>query len=151
MADSPWPVTHAERTALATDLASLDQACWDAPSLCAPWTVRETLGHTTATARMTPPQFFISMAKFGLNFNKMTAEEISRPLGIPRKYPKAAVRATDVDWSTGDGPEVSGPVLSPVLAMTGRPAALTDLTGDGAITLSSRMGAASTQNGGPVA
>ena len=56
MAESPWPVIHAERDALATDLDGLDQAGWDTPSLCAPWTVRRALGHMTATARMTPPE-----------------------------------------------------------------------------------------------
>jgi uncharacterized protein (TIGR03083 family) len=214
MADSPWPVIHAERDALAADLAGLDQAGWETSSLCAQWSVRDVLGHMTATARMTPPRFFISMAKSGFNFSKMTAEDIRRetagtpadtlaafrgvststshppgpvdswlgetiihgedirrPLGISREYPTAAVvrvadfykgsnlivgakkriaglrlRATDADWSNGDGPEVSGPVLSLVLVMTGRPAALADLTGEGVTTLSSRL-----QDGGPVA
>ena len=84
------------------------------------------------------------------------SEDIRRPLGIHRDYPPEAVtrvadffkgsnlligsknriaglrlRATDADWSTGTGPEVSGPVLSLVLAMTGRAAALDDLSGDG--------------------
>ncbi len=37
------------------------------------------------------------------------------------------------------GPEVAGPVLSLVLAMTERKAALDDLSGDGVATLRSRM------------
>ncbi len=74
MADSPWPAIHAERDALAADLASIDQAGWDTPSMCSRWTVRQTLGHMTATARMTPPQFFLSMARSGFSFDKMTDE-----------------------------------------------------------------------------
>jgi uncharacterized protein (TIGR03083 family) len=212
MADSPWPVIHAERDALAADLDGLDQAGWDTPSMCAQWTVRQTLGHMTATARMTPPQFFLAMAKSGFSFNKMTAtevqretsgssadglaafrsvrastshppgpvdswlgetiihgEDIRRPLGISREYPTAAVvrvadfykgsnlivgakkriaglrlRATDADWATGEGPEVSGPVLALVLTMTGRTAALDDLSGDGVTELRARM-----TSGGP--
>jgi hypothetical protein len=35
------------------------------------------------------------------------------------------------------GPEVSGPILSLVMAMTGRTAVLADLTGDGVATLRS--------------
>lgn len=91
------------------------------------------------------------------------AEDIRRPLGIKRDYPTgAAVRAadfykgssliigakkriaglklqaTDADWSHGDGPEVSGPIVSLVMAMTGRAAALGDLSGDGVATLRSR-------------
>src|SRR5579862_794528 len=90
------------------------------------------------------------------------AEDIRRPLGIEHKYPVEAVlqvadfykgsnlligskrriggvtlRATDADWSHGTGPEVSGPILSLVMAMTGRTAVLADLTGDGVATLRS--------------
>jgi uncharacterized protein (TIGR03083 family) len=90
-------------------------------------------------------------------------EDIRRPLGIGHEYPiEALVRvaesyagsnliiggknriaglrlsATDVSWSHGDGPEVSGPMVSLVLAMTGRKSALGDLSGDGVTVLSSR-------------
>ena len=96
------------------------------------------------------------------------AEDIRRPLGISHEYPTAAVvrvadfykgsnlivgakkriaglrlRATDADWTEGEGPEVSGPVLSLVLAMTGRAPALDDLTGDGVAQLRARVGAGS--------
>ena len=72
------------------------------------------------------------------------SEDIRRALGIQHKYPTDAVvtvadfykgsnlligsksriagltlRATDADWSHGTGPEVSGPILSLVMAMTG--------------------------------
>jgi uncharacterized protein (TIGR03083 family) len=84
------------------------------------------------------------------------AEDARRPLGLKRDYPMDAVvavgdfykrsntligakrriegltlRATDVTWSHGSGPTVEGPMLSLVLAMTGRKAAMDDLTGDG--------------------
>jgi uncharacterized protein (TIGR03083 family) len=48
------------------------------------------------------------------------------------------LRATDVDWTAGDGPEVTGPAISLILAMTGRPSALADLSGDGVETLKAR-------------
>jgi uncharacterized protein (TIGR03083 family) len=91
------------------------------------------------------------------------SEDIRRPLGISRQYPKDAVvevadfykgsnlvigaknriaglelRATDADWSQGEGPEVIGPILSLLLAMAGRQAAIGDLTGPGADVLRSR-------------
>jgi uncharacterized protein (TIGR03083 family) len=47
-------------------------------------------------------------------------------------------RATDADWTAGSGPEVAGPALSIVLAITGRAQALDDLSGDGVETLRSR-------------
>jgi uncharacterized protein (TIGR03083 family) len=40
--------------------------------------------------------------------------------------------ATDTDWARGDGPLVEGPVGALLLLLTGRPAALDRLTGDGA-------------------
>ena len=91
------------------------------------------------------------------------AEDVRRPLGIARAYPMEAVvavadfyqgsnvligakkriegvtlKATDTDWSHGSGPAAEGPMLSLVLAMTGRTAALDDLTGDGVATLRGR-------------
>jgi uncharacterized protein (TIGR03083 family) len=91
------------------------------------------------------------------------SEDIRRALGIQHKYPTDAVvtvadfykgsnlligsknriaglalRATDADWSHGTGPEVSGPILSLVMAMTGRKQADDDLSGDGVATLRSR-------------
>jgi uncharacterized protein (TIGR03083 family) len=49
------------------------------------------------------------------------------------------LRATDIDWTAGDGPEVSGPAASLILAMSGRKPAMSDLTGDGVETLRSRV------------
>ena len=91
------------------------------------------------------------------------SQDIRRALGIQHEYPTDAVvtvadfykgsnlligsknriagltlRATDADWTHGAGPEVSGPVLSLVMAMTGRKQPLDDLTGDGVATLRSR-------------
>ena len=91
------------------------------------------------------------------------AEDIRRPLGIKHSYPTEAVvrvadffkgsnlligskkrisglrlLATDTEWSHGTGPEVAGPILSLVMAMTGRKAAIGDLTGNGLATLRTR-------------
>ncbi len=91
------------------------------------------------------------------------AEDIRRPLGIRHHYPvEAAVRvadfyknsnliigakrritglslrATDTDWSHGEGPEVSGPIMTLVMAMTGRKAVLGELSGDGVSVLRDR-------------
>ena len=93
------------------------------------------------------------------------AEDIRRPLGIEHSYPAealvqvadsykrsnlvmgskrriegVALRATDTDWSHGEGPEASGPMLSLLLVIAGREPAVADLTGDGVDTLASRWG-----------
>jgi uncharacterized protein (TIGR03083 family) len=91
-------------------------------------------------------------------------EDIRRPLGRPRNYPPdhliavanfykgsnlllgskkriggLTLRASDVDWSTGSGPEVVGPAASLLSAMTGRKAALADLEGAGLETFAARF------------
>jgi len=201
-----WGTIHGEREALAADLAGLSDEQWASPSLCNDWSVRDVLAHMTATAKISPPQFFVKMISSGFSIKRMQSkdivtqrgaspadtlarfkaevssskhppgpaetwlgevvvhsEDIRRPLGVAHDYPKDAVmrvadfykgsnlvigaknriaglrlRATDVDWSRGDGPEVEGPITSLVMAMTGRKAAIGDLSGEGVATLSSR-------------
>jgi len=90
--------------------------------------------------------------------------DIRRPLGIQHQFPPEALAAvgdfyrrsnliiggkkraaglsmtaTDTSWSAGDGPAVSGPNLSLVMAIAGRKAAMEDLSGEGVGILSSRM------------
>jgi hypothetical protein len=60
-------------------------------------------------------------------------------IGAKRRSEGLTLRATDVDWSAGTGPEVSGPLTSIILAITGRRAGLTDLSGDGLATLTARV------------
>ena len=59
-------------------------------------------------------------------------------IGSKRRIAGLNLRATDAEWSHGTGPEVSGPILSLVMVMTGRKAAVDDLTGEGVATLRSR-------------
>jgi uncharacterized protein (TIGR03083 family) len=204
--DNMWGVIATERGTLADDLANIDAAAWETPSLCAGWTVRDTVAHIIATAEMTPVKFAGKMLGSGFSFQKMVAKEIAdergdspaaelkhlravrdrttappgpktswlgetivhaedvrRPLGLKRAYPMDAVvavgdfykgsntligaksrvdglvlKATDTDWTHGSGPAVEGPMLSLVLAMTGRRAGCDDLTGEGVDTLRSR-------------
>ena len=49
------------------------------------------------------------------------------------------VRATDQEWSCGDGAEVQGPSEALALAILGRAAAYNDLSGDGVALLRSRL------------
>jgi uncharacterized protein (TIGR03083 family) len=64
------------------------------------------------------------------------------PLGSKRRVAGLRLVATDVDWSHGAGPEVSGSGLSLLLAMTGRPAGLDGLTGNGVVDLRARLAVA---------
>lgn len=58
---------------------------------------------------------------------------------VNRRLPLDGYRlvATDTDWVRGDGPEVAGPVGALLLLVTGRVAALDQLTGTGADSLRS--------------
>lgn len=90
-------------------------------------------------------------------------QDIRRPLGLSRRIPEdrlvpvldfslsaptlpskrnskgLRLDATDLSWSHGDGPEVSGPGEAILMAVAGRRHALSDLTGDGVPVLSDRI------------
>lgn len=94
-------------------------------------------------------------------------EDIRRPLDVKGDYPLPAVErairyqvktttafgggkqyaaglrlvANDMNLTIGDGPEVTGPVTSLLLAVSGRPAGLADLDGPGVADLAQRLGA----------
>jgi uncharacterized protein (TIGR03083 family) len=90
-------------------------------------------------------------------------QDIRRPLGRPRDVPAERLReildyavfappiraaprirglrlvATDLDWSRGEGPEVTGAGESLLMAAAGRPEALAELDGPGQATLAARV------------
>ena len=116
----------------------------------------ERLGRV-ASRRSTPPAPLDSR----LVEEVVHGEDIRRPLGLTRSYPREAVvrslrlqartpasfggakelvarvrlRAVDADVSIGDGPEVSGSTLSLLLAVSGRRVALDDPDGPGVAVL----------------
>jgi uncharacterized protein (TIGR03083 family) len=53
----------------------------------------------------------------------------------PRGRPALTLVATDVDWSSGSGPSVSGPIAALALAVAGRTARLDELDGPGVVPL----------------
>ncbi|HEY2794646.1 MAG TPA: maleylpyruvate isomerase family mycothiol-dependent enzyme [Micromonosporaceae bacterium] len=59
-------------------------------------------------------------------------------IGSKNRIEGLTLRATDTDWVHGSGPEVAGPAIALVMAMTGRRAALDDLSGAGVQTLRER-------------
>jgi hypothetical protein len=59
-------------------------------------------------------------------------------IGAKRRITGLRLQATDAQWAHGDGPEVSGPLISLILAMTGRKAVHADLSGEGVTELTSR-------------
>jgi uncharacterized protein (TIGR03083 family) len=200
-------MAQAERADLAAFLAGLAPEQWDAPTLCARWTVKDVVAHMISYeelgtmglikrfakgwivranevgveefAVLTPKQLieFLNdhLTPKGLTagFGGMIAlvdgtihhQDIRRALGQPRSIPTdrlvrvlglvpgnprlgagrrirgLRLRATDVNWTHGRGPEVTGPGEALLLAMAGRPSALADLGGPGRATLAERLGA----------
>lgn len=59
-------------------------------------------------------------------------------VGTKRRIDGLTLKATDTQWSHGTGPEVTGPILSLVMAMTGRKEVIDQLAGDGVETLRAR-------------
>lgn len=59
-------------------------------------------------------------------------------VGAKRRIAGLALKATDADWQHGSGPEVSGPLVALIMAMTGRKGVLTDLSGEGVAPLEAR-------------
>jgi uncharacterized protein (TIGR03083 family) len=114
---------------------------------------------TSALRRNHPPGPVTAM----LGEMVVHGEDIRRPLGLSRQYPEETLvtmaefykgsnlligskrriaglrlKATDATWASGDGPEVSGPMASLLLAMTGRRQVYGDLSGEGLATLAGR-------------
>jgi hypothetical protein len=74
------------------------------------------------------------------------------PTGVPglapkRRFAGLCLRATDQDWTWGDGDEVVGTSEALALAMTGRAVALDELAGSGVPRLRERVSAASLRGG----
>jgi uncharacterized protein (TIGR03083 family) len=68
-ASSIWPLVHAERAALAEDLAALDGAQWAHPSLCEGWVVEDVVAHLTAGASIGPLRWFTSVLGARFDFD----------------------------------------------------------------------------------
>jgi uncharacterized protein (TIGR03083 family) len=60
------------------------------------------------------------------------------PVRAKKTITGLTLKATDVDWTFGSGPEVRGPLVALLMAMATRPLATT-LTGDGVTTLRGRL------------
>jgi uncharacterized protein (TIGR03083 family) len=69
LAGSIWPLVHAERAALAEDLAALDDSQWAHPSLCERWVIEDVVAHLTAGASTGPVRWFAGVLGTRFNFD----------------------------------------------------------------------------------
>ena len=201
-----WNHIHTERANLIDTWIGFSTQQWEAPSLCAGWSILDVAGHVVGGAEQTPANFVKELAMARFNFDAFTGRgaklnaaagptelvrrlqlrttttnhppgpaaamlgeivvhgaDIRRPMRLSYQYPEAALveiandwkrsnliigakrritglklQANDVEWSAGDGPEVTGPMIALLLAMSGRKDAHRDLSGEGLATLASR-------------
>ena len=89
----------------------------------------EVLTHTSdiSLALKKPLDLPVEHYVIGLDYMK----DVQPVLGCKKRIEGLQMKASDADWSTGDGPLVEGPAKELLSAMTGRRAALDALTGDG--------------------
>lgn len=107
MSDDIWPVVHAERRALAADLADLTPEQWQTPSLAAGWSVHDVLAHMVSTAKLTPPAFLVGLAASGFRFPQFTEKRIAAERAGGPAATLAAFRAVETATSAPPGPKVS--------------------------------------------
>lgn len=107
MSDDLWPVVHAERRALAEDLAGLTPEQWRTPSLCPGWTVHDVLAHMVATAKETPAGFLAGMVLSGFRISRLTEKNIAEERSGGPTATLAAFRAVETATSAPPGPKLS--------------------------------------------
>jgi uncharacterized protein (TIGR03083 family) len=118
----------------------------------------------TANTHITPRRLIAGIGgSIALTHAMVHQQDIRRPLSRPRTIPDERIRAalgvalrsptpgarrirhrlrlvaTDVDWSSGTGPEVSGPAEALLMCLAGRRDALNDCSGPGMAELRSRL------------
>src|SRR5260370_822840 len=114
-----WPDVQAERKALVADLGGRDDKIVHSQD------IRGALG----LPHDYPMAAVVQVADFFKGSNLL--------IGTKKRIAGLTLKATDTEWSHGTGPEVTGPMLALLMAMTGRK--VTDqLSGEGVETLRSR-------------
>ncbi|MFC1405453.1 MULTISPECIES: maleylpyruvate isomerase family mycothiol-dependent enzyme [Streptacidiphilus] len=76
-----WGMVHAERAALAEDLAGLEDVQWSTESLCTGFTVRQVVAHLTAGARLGPARWMAGVIRCRFDFDAQNAYRLAQQLG----------------------------------------------------------------------
>jgi len=76
-----WSLVHAERAAVAADLADLTDQQWATLSLCTGLTVRHVLAHLTAGASLNSVRWLAGVIRCRFDFDKQVAMRLAEQLG----------------------------------------------------------------------
>ncbi|MFJ9367980.1 maleylpyruvate isomerase family mycothiol-dependent enzyme [Nocardia sp. NPDC101769] len=79
--DELWAMAHAERAALADDLADLNDRQWEVRSLCGQWTVEEVVAHLTAAASIGRIRWLVSVFGARFDFEEHNARRLAEHRG----------------------------------------------------------------------
>jgi Mycothiol maleylpyruvate isomerase N-terminal domain len=155
-----WALAHAERAALADDLAGLGAEQWRHDTLCGEWDVEQVVAHLTAAASLNQRQWLRSMlgARFrpDVHNQRRLAEHRGRTPAETLDRFRAVITSTTAPSShtpaylgevaAGTGPLVTGSTLALVMAMAGRVPYLAGLDGPGVPALRSRLHAKASES-----
>jgi uncharacterized protein (TIGR03083 family) len=76
-----WSLIHAERAALASQLAELTDQQWATRSLCDRFTVREVLAHLAAGASLNPARWLAGVVRCRFDFDQQVAVRLAEQMG----------------------------------------------------------------------
>lgn len=76
-----WQLIHAERAALAGDLANVTDEQWATPSLCTGLTVRAVLAHLTSGASLNAVRWLAGVIRCRFDFDEQVAMRLAEQLG----------------------------------------------------------------------
>jgi uncharacterized protein (TIGR03083 family) len=94
-----WALAHAERAALAEDLAALDDTQWAQRSLCGRWVVEEVVAHLTAAASVGRVRWLTSVlgARFDFdlhNDRRLAEQRGATPAGTLDRFRRVGASTT---------------------------------------------------------
>ena len=147
----------AEREDLLALAESLSPGQWTQPSLCTGWTVQDVPTHIVGYEGRSPEE--LSRVAVAGRFSPARMNEVlgrdvpadrlvsalsfsmfAAPIRGAWRARRVRVRAVDVDWAFGRGPEVTGPGEALLMACAGRSSELADLDGPGLDRVSTNLG-----------
>lgn len=102
-----WSATHAERAALAEDLARLDDAQWQSRSLCDEWTVEQAVAHLTAGASVGRLGWLVSVVGARVDFDLHNARLLEKHRGPTPADTLAKFRSVITSTTSAPGPTVA--------------------------------------------
>ncbi|WP_280383589.1 maleylpyruvate isomerase family mycothiol-dependent enzyme [Nocardia wallacei] len=108
-----WAMAHAERAALADDLAGLDDTQWTRRTLCGQWTVEEVVAHLTAAASIGRMRWLASVLGARFDFDLHNSRRLAEHRGATPAETLARFRAvlTSTTAASGHTPAWLGEVV----------------------------------------